>query len=142
VHVFGGFGRFVFLFIHERVEQEGAPLDGLGFGGGGGEWLHGAGLGVGGHFDYVEGGSEAERRGSSCVIEDFAQDGDRFFGEGGGLVMPEHGAFAGGEFEFAGEGGVGTSPGADGVAMDSGGGSGFGGGDAFSEQAENVVLRG
>jgi hypothetical protein len=56
--------------------------------------------------------------------------------------MPEHGAFARGEFEFAGEGWVGAAPGADCIAMDSGGGSGLCGGYTLGEQAEDVVLRG
>jgi hypothetical protein len=76
------------------------------------------------------------------VVQDFGQDRDGLFGQGGGLVMPEHGALAGGEFQFSGEGGVGSAPSADGVAVDSGGSSGFRGGHAFSEQAEDVVLRG
>ena len=138
LHVFGGFWRFV----HERVEQEGATVNGFRFGGGGWEGLHGAGLRVGSHGDYFEGGTQAERWGGGFVVEDFAQDGDGLFGKCRGLVMPEHRTFTGGKFEFAGEGGIGAAPGADGVAVDSGGGRGFGGGHALSEQAENVVLRG
>ncbi len=68
------------------------------------------------------------------VVEDLVEDSDGLFGQSGGLVMPEHRAFAGGKFEFAGEGGVGAAPGADGVAVDAGGGCGFRGGDALSEE--------
>jgi hypothetical protein len=47
-----------------------------------------------------------------------------------------------GEFEFTGEGWVSAAPGADCIAMDSGGCSGFRGGHALGEQAEDMVLRG
>jgi hypothetical protein len=93
LHVFGVFG-----FVHEGVEQESAAVDGFGFSGGGGEWLHGARLRVGGHGNYFEGGSQTKGRGSGFVVEDFAQDGDGLCGQGSGLVMPEHRALAGGEF--------------------------------------------
>jgi hypothetical protein len=46
LHVFVVLGRFVFLFIHEGVEQEGAAVDGFGFSGRGWEGLHGTGLRV------------------------------------------------------------------------------------------------
>ncbi len=50
----------VFLFVHERVKQEGATVDCFGFGGRGGECFQGAGLRVGGHVNYFQRGAEAE----------------------------------------------------------------------------------
>ena len=64
-------------------KKQGVTLPSGGFGGGGREGLHGAGLWVGGHGDYFEGGAQAESRGCGFIIQDLAQDGDGLFGQGG-----------------------------------------------------------
>ena len=107
-----------------------------------GKTLSGAGLGVGGNLEDEGGGAEAEGGGGTGRGEGGLDGIDGLGGEEGGLFVPVKALFAGGEFEFAGEGGDGASPVADGVAVDVFFGGGLGDGLAGSDPRDDAVLKG
>ncbi len=137
---FLGFGGLHKELLAERVNLAG---DGFEFGAEGGEVRDGFGLGVGGELEDEDSGAETERRGAIGIGEGGFDGGEGFRGEFGGLFVPVESLFAEGVFEFAGEGGAGAAPVADGVAVDlllfGGGGDGVAGGE---EGDDAMLLRG
>ncbi len=101
----------------------------------------GFGLYFGGGFEHGESGAEAEDGGGLGIHEDLIKDFEGFRGEFDGSLVPDEGLFAHGEFDFAGEGGYGAAPVADGIAMNAGIGGGLSDGLTFGEKRQHMMLR-
>jgi len=150
------YGRFVstadcaglcIVFGFGRVHNGGLPGEELAVGGfhfgddGGGETFKGRRRG-GGELEDGQGGAEFEGGCGIGIVKDFREDVGGAGSEFDGLIVPDERLFAHGEFDFTGEGGGGSAPVADGIAMDADGLRGLRERMAVGEKREDVMLFG